>query len=396
LTAGDDAQEYARLKLKGDTMNIHEYQAKEIFARFGIPVPAGTVVRTPAEAEAVAARIGKPVVVKAQVLVGGRGKAGGVKIANTPAEAKEKAAQILGMDIKGEKVQKVLVTEAVDIAREIYVGVVLDRRAQRPVIMASAEGGVEIEITAKENPSAIRRVQVDPLQGIHSFTARNLAAELAGNAELAKPMADIIEKLYRVFDECDASLAEINPLVVTKDGRVLAIDAKLNFDDNALYRHADIEAMRDTEAEDAGEAKARAEGLSFVRLSGNVGCIVNGAGLAMATMDLVKEFGGQPANFLDIGGSSRPEKVVTALTIITSDKSVRSILFNIFGGITRCDDVARGLVIAFNQMNLKLPVVVRLTGTNEKEAREILKQIPSLHSAETMDEAVKKAIQLAA
>jgi len=377
-------------------MNIHEYQAKEIFARFGIPVPSGTVVRTPAEAESVAARIGKPVVVKAQVLVGGRGKAGGVKIAQTPAEAKEKAAAILGMDIKGEKVQKVLVTEAVDIAREIYVGVVMDRRAQRPLIMASAEGGVEIEITAKEKPQAIKRVHVDPLYGVPSFAARNLAAELAGNAEIAKPMTDIIEKLYRVFDECDASLAEINPLVVTKDGRVLAIDAKLNFDDNALYRHPDIEAMRDTEAEDAGETMARAEGLSFVRLAGNVGCIVNGAGLAMATMDLVKEYGGQPANFLDIGGSSRPEKVVTALTIITADKSVRSILFNIFGGITRCDDVARGLVIAFNQMNLKLPVVVRLTGTNEKEAREILKQIPSLHSAETMDEAVKKAIQLAA
>jgi succinyl-CoA synthetase beta subunit len=377
-------------------MNIHEYQAKEIFARFGIPVPSGTVVRTPAEAESVAARIGKPVVVKAQVLVGGRGKAGGVKIAQTPAEAKEKAAAILGMDIKGEKVQKVLVTEAVDIAREIYVGVVMDRRAQKPLIMASAEGGVEIEITAKEKPQAIKRVHVDPLYGVQSYAARNLAAELAGNAEIAKPMADIIEKLYRVFDECDASLAEINPLVVTKDGRVLAIDAKLNFDDNALYRHTDVEAMRDTEAEDAGEAKARAEGLSFVRLHGNVGCIVNGAGLAMATMDLVKEYGGQPANFLDIGGSSRPEKVVTALTIITSDTSVRSILFNIFGGITRCDDVARGLVIAFNQMDLKLPVVVRLTGTNEKEAREILKQIPSLHSAETMDEAVKKAIQLAA
>jgi succinyl-CoA synthetase beta subunit len=377
-------------------MNIHEYQAKEIFARFGIPVPSGTVVRTPAEAESVAARIGKPVVVKAQVLVGGRGKAGGVKIAQTPAEAKEKAAAILGMDIKGEKVQKVLVTEAVDIAREIYVGVVMDRRAQKPLIMASAEGGVEIEITAKEKPQAIKRVHVDPLYGVPSFAARNLAAELAGNAEIAKPMTDIIEKLYRVFDECDASLAEINPLVVTKDGRVLAIDAKLNFDDNALYRHTDIEAMRDTEAEDAGETMARAEGLSFVRLAGNVGCIVNGAGLAMATMDLVKEYGGQPANFLDIGGSSRPEKVVTALTIITADKSVRSILFNIFGGITRCDDVARGLVIAFNQMNLKLPVVVRLTGTNEKEAREILKQIPSLHSAETMDEAVKKAIQLAA
>jgi succinyl-CoA synthetase beta subunit len=377
-------------------MNIHEYQAKEIFARFGIPVPPGTVVRTPAEAESVAARIGKPVVVKAQVLVGGRGKAGGVKIAQTPAEAKEKAAQILGMDIKGEKVQMVLVTEAVDIAREIYVGVVMDRRAQKPLIMASAEGGVEIEITAKEKPEAIKRVHVDPLYGVQSFAARNLARELAGNAELAKPMTDIIEKLYQVFDGTDASLAEINPLVVTKDGRVLALDAKLNFDDNALYRHTDIEAMRDTEAEDAGETTARAEGLSFVRLSGNVGCIVNGAGLAMATMDLVKEYGGQPANFLDIGGSSRPEKVVTALTIITSDKSVRSILFNIFGGITRCDDVARGLVIAFNQMDLKLPVVVRLTGTNEKEAREILKQIPSLHPAETMDEAVKKAIQLAA
>jgi succinyl-CoA synthetase beta subunit len=377
-------------------MNIHEYQAKEIFARFGIPVPAGTVVRTAADAEAVAARIGKPVVVKAQVLVGGRGKAGGVKLAQTPAEARAKAEQILGMDIKGENVRQVLVTEAVDIAREIYVGVVLDRRAQRPLVMASAEGGVEIEVTAREKPQAIRRVHVDPLYGMHPFVARNLAAELAGSAELARPMADVIEKLYRVYEANDASLAEINPLVVTTAGAVLAIDAKLNFDDNALERHAEIEALRDREAEDAGEAKARAEGLSFVRLSGNVGCIVNGAGLAMATMDLVKEYGGQPANFLDIGGSSRPEKVVTALTIITSDRSVRSILFNIFGGITRCDDVARGLVTAFKQMNLTLPVVVRLTGTNEREAREILKQIPSLHSAETMDDAVKNAIALAA
>ncbi|HEX6790095.1 MAG TPA: ADP-forming succinate--CoA ligase subunit beta [Candidatus Krumholzibacteria bacterium] len=377
-------------------MNIHEYQAKEIFARFGIPVPPGRVVRTAEEAEAAAKEIGKPVVVKAQVLVGGRGKAGGVKLAQTPAEAKEKAAQILGMDIKGETVRRVLVTEAVDIAREIYVSVVLDRRAQKPLIMASAEGGVEIEITAKEKPEAIKRVHVDPLYGVQSFAARNLAAALAGSAELARPMADIIEKLYRVYEQNDASLAEINPLVITKDNRVIAIDAKMNFDDNALERHPEIEALRDRDAEDAGEGKARAEGLSFVRLSGNVGCIVNGAGLAMATMDLVKEYGGQPANFLDIGGSSRPEKVVTALGIITADKSVRSILFNIFGGITRCDDVARGLVIAFNQMNLKLPVVVRLTGTNEKEAREILKQVPSLHPAETMDEAVKKAIALAA
>jgi succinyl-CoA synthetase beta subunit len=377
-------------------MKIHEYQAKELFARFGIPVPSGRVVTTPEDAEKAAAEVGKPVVVKAQVLVGGRGKAGGVKIARTPAEAREKAAQILGMDIKGEKVQKVLITEAVDIAREIYVGVILDRRAQRPLIMASAEGGVEIEITAKEKPEAIQRVHVDPLRGVEPFAARRLAMALCGDAELARPMADIIEKLYRVYYETDASLAEINPLVVTADRRVLAIDAKLNFDDNALYRHADIEKMRDLDAEDAGEIRARKEDLSFVRLSGNVGCVVNGAGLAMATMDLVKEYGGQPANFLDIGGSSRPEKVVAALSIIMEDRSVRSILFNIFGGITRCDDVARGLVAAFQQMNLKLPVVVRLTGTNEEEGREILRQLPSLHTAETMDEAVKRAIALAA
>jgi len=377
-------------------MKIHEYQAKEIFARFGIPVPPGRVVRTPAEAEAAAAEVAKPVVVKAQVLVGGRGKAGGVKIARTPAEAREKASQILGMDIKGEKVQKVLVTEAVDIAKEIYVGVILDRRSQRPLVMASAEGGVEIEVTAKEKPQAIRRVHVDPLRGVESFAARRLALALVGDPELARPAADIIEKLYRVYHDTDASLAEINPLVVTADRRVLAIDAKLNFDDNALYRHPDIEALRDLDAEDPGETKARAEGLSFVRLSGNVGCVVNGAGLAMATMDLVKEYGGQPANFLDIGGSSRPEKVITALSIIMADRSVRSILFNIFGGITRCDDVARGLVTAFKEMKLALPVVVRLTGTNEEEAREILRQIPSLHTAETMDDAVKQAIALAA
>jgi succinyl-CoA synthetase beta subunit len=377
-------------------MKIHEYQAKELFARAGIPVPPGTVVDTPERAEAEAAKIGKPVVVKAQVLVGGRGKAGGVKIAQTPSDAREKAAQILGLDIKGEKVQRVLITEAVDIAREIYVGVILDRRAHQPLIMASAEGGVEIEVTARENPGAIQRVWVDPRYGAHPFQVRRLAMALVNDAELARPTADIIEKLYRLYDDLDASLAEINPLVVTADRRVLAVDAKLNFDDNALYRHADIEAMRDVGAEDAGEVRARAEGLSFVRLSGNVGCVVNGAGLAMATMDLVKTYGGQPANFLDIGGSSRPEKVVSALSIILEDPSVRSILFNIFGGITRCDDVARGLVAAFAQMKLKQPVVVRLTGTNEIEAREILRQIPSLHAAETMDEAVKKAIELAA
>jgi succinyl-CoA synthetase beta subunit len=376
-------------------MKIHEYQAKELFAAGGIPVPAGTVVTSAEEAERVARDIGKPVVVKAQVLVGGRGKAGGVKLADTPEDAKEKAAAILGMDIKGETVQKVLVAEAVDIATEIYVGVILDRATQKPLIMSSAEGGVEIEVTAKENPDAIKRLSVDPVTGIHSFEARRIAGELTDDFKIARQIATIIEKLYKVYHAVDASLAEINPLIVTPDGVVLAIDAKINIDDSALYRHADIEAMRDLDAEDTGEVEARGEGLSYVHLDGTVGCVVNGAGLAMATMDLVKTYGGEPANFLDIGGSSRPEKVVTALNIILRDPNVKSILFNIFGGITRCDDVARGLVTAFEQMELRHPVVVRLTGTNEAQGREILEQLPSLHTAETMDDAVKKAIELA-
>jgi succinyl-CoA synthetase beta subunit len=376
-------------------MKIHEYQAKELFRAGGMPVPPGTVVTSPEEAERAAAKIGKPVVVKAQVLVGGRGKAGGVKIAKSPAEAKEKAQAILGMDIKGETVQKVLVTEAVDIATEIYVGVIMDRARQQPLIMTSAEGGVEIEVTAKENPEAIKRLHVDPLYGVQPFASRRVAAQLHDDIKVVRQIATIIEKLYNVYHHVDASLAEINPLIVTPEGEVLAIDAKINIDDNALYRHPDIEEMRDHDAEDSGEAEARDAGLSFVRLEGNVGCIVNGAGLAMATMDLVKHYGGRPANFLDIGGSSRPEKVITALNIILRDKDVRSILFNIFGGITRCDDVARGLVTAFEEMKLDLPVVVRLTGTNEEEAREILKQLPALHTAETMDEAVQKAIDLA-
>jgi succinyl-CoA synthetase beta subunit len=376
-------------------MKIHEYQAKELFVRGGMPVPPGTVVTTPEAAEKAARDVGRPVVVKAQVLVGGRGKAGGVKIAKTPEEAKEKASQILGMDIKGETVRKVLITEAVDIAKEIYVGIILDRRTQKPLIMSSSEGGVEIEVTAKENPEAIKRLTVDPLAGVQPFQARRIASELVDDFKVAGQIASIIQKLYAVYYDVDASLAEINPLIVTPEGKVLAIDAKINIDDSALYRHPDIAEMRDLEAEDAGEVDARKEDLSYVHLDGSVGCVVNGAGLAMATMDLVKTYGGQPANFLDIGGSSRPEKVVAALNIILRDPKVKSILFNIFGGITRCDDVARGLVEAFGKMDLKQPVVVRLTGTNENEAREILNQLPSLHTAETMDEAVKKAIELA-
>lgn len=354
------------------------------------------MVNTPEQAQHVAAQTGKPVVVKAQVLVGGRGKAGGVKIAKTPREAHERAAEILGMNIKGETVEKVLVTEAVDIAREIYLGVVMDRAHQKPLVMSSAAGGVEIEVTARENPGAIHRMHVDPLYGVQPFAARRVAARLHDDPKVVRQIASVIEKLYRVYDTADASLAEINPLIVTGGGEVLAIDAKVNVDDNALYRHDDIEEMRDVSAEDPGEGEARQAGLSFVRLDGQVGCIVNGAGLAMATMDLVKHYGGQPANFLDIGGSSRPDKVIRALHIILSEPNVKSILFNIFGGITRCDDVARGLLQAFEELQVGLPIVVRLTGTNEKEAREILAQMPSLHAAATMDEAVEKAIELSA
>jgi len=376
-------------------MKIHEYQAKEFFVAAGMPVPPGRVVTTADDAFKAAGEIGKPVVVKAQVLVGGRGKAGGVKLAKDAAEARDKAAEILGMDIKGETVEKVLIAEAVDIDREIYVAIILDRSTQKPLIMSSSEGGVEIEIVAKENPEAIHRVSVDPSTGLMGFEARDIAMKLDGDFKVARQIASIIEKLYTVFVHTDASLVEINPLIVTPEGEVKAIDAKMNIDDSALYRHKDIEEMRDLSAEDAGEIKARDAGLSFVRLSGNVGCIVNGAGLAMATMDLVKHYGGQPANFLDIGGSSNPEKVVNALSIILEDKSVKSILFNIFGGITRCDDVARGLLKAFEQMNLELPVVVRLTGTNEAEGKKILSELTSLHTADTMDDAVKKAIELA-
>ncbi len=375
-------------------MKIHEYQAKELFRSEGIPVPRGEVAKTPEEAFEIAKKYGTQVVVKSQVLVGGRGKAGGVKLADDAAEAKTHAEAILGMDIKGLTVDKVLVTEAVDIAKEIYLGVIMDRKTQMPLIIASAAGGVEIEVVARENPEAIHRVAIDPRYGVMPFQARGLAGALHEDFAVARQIASILDKLYRVFDKTDSSLAEINPLVVTPEGNVVAIDAKINIDDSALYRQKAIEELRDVSAEDPGEVDAREADLSFVKLEGTVGCVVNGAGLAMATMDLIKTYGGQPANFLDIGGSSNPQKVVTALNIILRDPNVKSIFINIFGGITRCDDVARGLVTAFKELNLELPVVVRLTGTNEEEARVILAEM-SFHTASTMDEGVNKAIELA-
>lgn len=375
-------------------MKIHEYQAKELFAEAGIPVPAGEMATTPAEAFQIAQKYNKPVMVKAQVHVGGRGKAGGVKFAENAEAAHVLAQKILGMDIKGLTVKKVLVTVAEDILSESYVGIILDRVTKRPVIMVSAAGGVDIEEVAAKTPEKIHKLFVDPVRGLQAFEARNLAYKLYRDINQVRQAADIILKLYNLYWKYDASLVEINPLITTTGGNVIALDAKLNIDDNGLFRQKRVEAMRDLDAEDPAEVKAREADLSFVKLDGAIGCIVNGAGLAMATMDLVKRYGGDPANFLDIGGSSNPQKVVTAMQIILSDPNVRAILINIFGGITRCDDVANGIVMAFAEQKPTVPVVVRLTGTNEKEAQKILASV-KLPTADTLDEVVMKAIELA-
>ena len=371
-------------------MNLHEYQAREVLGRFGIPVPGGRVASSPDEAFQIAKELGGAAVIKAQVHTGGRGKAGGVKLAKTADEAKAKAAEILGMNIKGYVVRKVLVAPAQDIAREIYLGVVMDRAARKPAIMASAAGGIDIEEVARTSPEKIVTRHLDRRGLFRPYQAREIAFAIEKDPKAALQVASILEKLVRVFWSVDASLAEINPLIVTPEGKVLAIDAKMVLDDNALFRHADLEALRDEETDH--ERLAREKGLSFVKLDGTIGCIVNGAGLAMATMDLIKHYGAEPANFLDIGGSSNPDKVTAAMRIITGDPNVRSILFNIFGGITRCDDVAKGIVEALTKNPIKVPLVVRLTGTNEDLGREILKQAPGVIPAVTMDEAAKLAI----
>jgi len=375
-------------------VNIHEYQAKEIFRKYGIPIPPGEVATTPEEAEAIARKYGTTVVVKAQVHAGGRGKAGGVKLAKTPAEAKSIAAQILKLSIKGLPVKKVLVTPAADIASEAYVGIIVDRASKRAVFMASPAGGIDIEEVAAKTPEKLRKHPVDPRYGLQSFEAMDLAFFLYSDMKQVRAAAKILQQLYKAFSENGGSLAEINPLVTTPQGEVVALDAKMVIDDNELDRRPDIAALRDESAEDASEVDARKASLTFIKLEGNVGCVVNGAGLAMATMDLVKYYGGEPANFLDIGGSSNPEKVVAALRIITSDPNVKTILFNIFGGITRTDDVANGIVTAIKQNPLKVPLVIRLTGTNEEIAVKILKE-NGLSAMTDMDEAVKKAVALA-
>jgi len=375
-------------------MDIHEYQAKELFRGAGIPVPPGEIATTPDEAEEIAGRYGGMVVVKAQVHTGGRGKAGGVKLAKDAAEARAHAEAILGMDIKGLTVEKVLVTPGEDIATEAYVGVLMDRKKQAATFMVSPEGGVDIEAVAEENPEAIRKLTVDPRYGLLPHQAYWLANFLYEDKALARQATKIIGQLYDAFQANGCSMAEINPLITTPDGEVKAIDAKVSIDDSELFRLPDVAAMRDTSDEPAAEIKAREAGLSYVKLDGDVGCCVNGAGLAMATMDLVKYYGGEPANFLDIGGSSNPDKVVSALEIITADPNVKSILFNIFGGITRCDDVANGLVEATTRIDIDLPIVIRLTGTNEEEALQILED-NGFSAYTSMDDVVEKAVELA-
>jgi succinyl-CoA synthetase beta subunit len=374
-------------------VNLHEYQARALLRDAGIPVPDGDVASTPAEAEAIARRLGRRVVIKAQVHAGGRGKAGGVKLA-APEEAARVAAGILGMTIKGLVVRQVLVAPAVEIASESYVGLLVDRETQRPVFMVSPAGGVDIEEVAASTPERITRLAVDLRYGLMPHQALGLALRLYPDFGAAKTAATIMQQLFGVFVAQGAQLAEINPLVTTPDRAVLALDAKIVIDDNELDRRPDLAALRDESAEAPAEVAARKAGLSFIKLEGTVGCIVNGAGLAMATMDLVKYYGGTPANFLDIGGSSNPEKVVNALRIITGDPQVKAILFNIFGGITRTDDVANGIVAAMAQFPVRVPVVIRLTGTNEAEAVRIL-EAAGMRALSDMDEAVRQAVALA-
>ena len=375
-------------------MNIHEYQAKEILARHGVPVNAGEVADTPEQARAIAERIGKMVVVKAQVLVGGRGKAGGVKLAKTPQEAEEKARAILGMDIKGITVQRVLVADAADIAQEYYFSVVLDRARHVPIYMASAAGGMEIEEVARTNPDLILRVPVDPLLGFTEYQARGIAFDMGLPTELVEQFVTVAHGLYDAFIASDASLAEVNPLVRTPDGQLLAIDAKMSLDDNALYRHPDLEALRDPNEDNPVEREAREVGLSYVKLDGTIGCMVNGAGLAMATMDAVKQHGGDPANFLDVGGGANEERVTTAMRLILSDPKVVAVLINLFGGITRGDVAARGILAGIQAVETDVPIVIRLSGTNSEEGRAILAEA-GYTALESMDEAAAHVVELA-
>ena len=375
-------------------MKVHEYQAKEIFANYGLPVDKSSVCRTVDDAVKAYNQLEtQRVIVKAQVHTGGRGKAGGVKLASDEFELRRHAASILGMDIKGFTVDRILIGEAVNIDKEYYVSYVIDRSSKSTILMLSREGGMDIEEVARTTPEKIHKFVIDPSIGVPDYLAREAAFKLFDDIGLVRQAAVIFRKLYKLFVESDASLAEINPLVLTKEGMIMAIDAKMTFDDNALYRHPKMAALNEPTEEEKKEQSAKSKGFSYVHLGGEIGCMVNGAGLAMATMDMIKLYGGNPANFLDIGGSSNPTKVIEAMKLLLSDRNVKVVLINIFGGITRCDDVASGLLEAFRQINTDIPIVIRLTGTNEKEGRALL-QGTDFHVAETMGEATEKAVAL--
>ncbi len=375
-------------------MKLHEYQSKGIFADYGIPIPKGTVVSTGEEARQVAAELRGPVVVKAQVLVGGRGKAGGIRLARTPDDAEQIANHVLSMHIKGLPVRKVLVEEGLAIAREIYLGVVIDRAAKRATMMASSAGGMEIEEVARTTPEKIIRMPIDPAYGLLDYQAREIAFAIGIDKSLVREFAKAAGGLYQAFTHTDATLSEINPLVVTHDNKIIAADGKIIVDDNALFRHADLEQLRDVDEESSSEMEARKAGLSFVKLDGNIGCMVNGAGLAMATMDVIKYYGGEPANFLDIGGGAKADKVRAALEIILADPNVKAVLFNIFGGITRGDEVAQGIVDGLKAIQTNVPMVVRIVGTNAEEGQRILATAKMI-TAETLEEGAQKAVAAA-
>jgi succinyl-CoA synthetase beta subunit len=378
-------------------MDLLEYQGKQLFARAGVPVPDGRYAETPEAARAAAEELGFPVVVKAQVQIGGRGKAGGIKLAKTADEAEEHARAILGMDIRGLTVHELWIERGSDIASEYYAAIVFDRSAKKPLVMLSSMGGMDVEQIAEEHPDAIARVHVDPLVGFRPYHGRQLAFSSGIDADVVRPTGGLLSKLYDVFVKCDAMLVEVNPLIVTEDRKAVALDAKVSVDDNALGRQPEIAEMRNPSAEDPQEQMAKERGVTYVKLDGDIGILANGAGLAMSTLDVVAQAGGRPANFLDIGGGAQAEEIVTALEVLLSDEKVKAVLFNVFGGITRCDEVANGILQALDQIDIEVPIVVRLDGTNDEEGRRILADADrsELHPVASMLEAAEKVVEMA-
>lgn len=374
-------------------MKLHEYQSKYLLAKQNIPIPKGKIAGSPGEARQICEELGGKVVIKSQVLVGGRGKAGGIRLAKSPEEAEEITTQVLDLKIKGLPVRKVLVDEVISIAREIYVGITNDRVSERPVLIVSGSGGMDIEEVAQKTPDKITRMTINPYLGLRDYQIRDIAINIDLPRLYWRSFGEIIYSLWKVFLETDATLVEINPLVVTSDNHLVALDAKMIIDDNALFRHPDIAEMRDVDAEEPAEFEGRKFGVSFIKMNGNIGCLVNGAGLAMATMDIIKHFGGEPANFLDIGGGASSEKVAAALRLILMDKSVKAVLINVFGGITRCDEVAKGLVSACEEVKPQVPIITRLVGTNEADGRRILEGSSMIY-VDSLVEGAQKAIAI--